>query len=68
MIERKSPFMSTDTKCLTLPLDLVFGLRLADIATGASSILRKDFHTVKIKKRITSANTAQTAQEESAFG
>ena len=60
--------MSTGMKCLTLPLDLVFGLRLADIATGASSILRKGFHTMKIKKRTTSANTAQTAQEESAFG
>ncbi len=60
--------MSTYTKCSILPLDLVFGLRLADIATGVSSILRKAFHTMKIKKRITSANTAQTAQEESAFG
>lgn len=60
--------MSTYTKCSILPLDLVFDLRLADIATGAPSILRKAFHTVKIKKRITSANIAQTAQEESAFG
>lgn len=60
--------MTTYTKCSALPLVLVSGLRLPVVAVDVSSMLRKDFTTVKIKKRTTSANIAQTIQEKSAFG
>lgn len=60
--------MSKNTKRSTLPLAIVSGLWLAIAAAEDSLSLRKDFYAVKIKKRTTGANIAQTTQEESAFG